>query len=412
MKRLGAMILEEPYRLFFPVGMLAGVWGVLMWPLFYGGHLLFYPGEAHARIMVGGFMGAFVAGFLGTAFPRLVGARKWRAAEFGAILVAWLLMVFFWSRGMVPAGDKSFTGMIALLFGGMLVRVMRGRMDTPPPGFVLVFAGLAGAAISAWYLSRGRFDSVESWRFARLFFHQGFLLLPAMGIGPYLLPRFFGKPSTHAFETSVRIPAGWWKRFGLSLVAGALVVVSFFIEARDAAMPGQILRAVAMTAWFAWETPVLRRAVAGTTPGTAVRWALGSMSMGLVCAALWPHARVGSLHLFFVSGLGLLTMTVGTRVILGHAGRHDLLGGKIIWLRWAIGLVLLAAVTRMTSDFIPAVRVSHHIYAAWTWIAACAVWLIALFPYFLRNEEKPARIRQCSRWFAGKRRPEPVNPLS
>lgn len=412
MKRLGAMILEEPYRFFFPMGMLAGVWGVLMWPLFYGGHLMFYPGEAHARIMIGGFMGAFVAGFLGTAFPRLAGARSWRGIEFAAILLTWALMVFFWSRGMVPMGDRVFTGMIALLLGGMLLRLVRGRMDTPPPGFVLVFAGLTGAAFSAWYLSRGQFGSVETWRLARLFLYQGFLLLPVMGIGPYLLPRFFGMPSRHAFETSMRIPTGWRKRLVLSLVAGALVVTSFAMEARDAALAGQTLRALALTAWFAWETPVFRRALLRTTPGTAVRWALMSMAAGLVCAAFWPHARVGSLHLFFVSGLGLLTMTAGTRVILGHAGRHELLGGKIIWLRWAIGLTLLAAATRMTSDFIPAVRVSHHIYAAWTWIAACTVWLVALCPYVLRNGENPARVRQCSRWFRANRRIAPANPLS
>ena len=406
------MLLEEPYRLFFPLGMLAGVWGVLMWPLFYGGHLMLYPGEAHARIMAGGFMGAFMVGFLGTAFPRLAGARKWLAMEFVVILMLWALMIFFWSRGRVPTGDKLFCGMIILLLGGILIRLLRSRADTPPPGFILVFTGLAGAAIASWYLSRGAFGSVENWRLARLFLFQGFLLLPAMGIGPYLLPRFFGMPSKHAFETSLGIPQGWWKRLALSLSAGLLIMASFFIEAHGAGLPGQIMRGLALAFWFAWETPAFRRAAQRSTPGTAVRWALPSMAAGLICAALWPQARVGSLHLFFVSGLGLLTMTVGTRVILGHAGRHDLLAGKIIWLRWVIGLTLLAAATRMTSDFIPAVRVSHHIYAAWTWAAACTLWLVALCPYFLRNEEKPARVKQCSRWFGGKRRATPANPLS
>ena len=76
MKRIWRMVLEEPYRVFFPLGMLAGIWGVLMWPMFYAGWLKFYPGEAHTRMMIGGFMGAFVLGFLGTAFPRLAGNRS------------------------------------------------------------------------------------------------------------------------------------------------------------------------------------------------------------------------------------------------------------------------------------------------------------------------------------------------
>jgi uncharacterized protein involved in response to NO len=121
------------------------------------------------------------------------------------------------------------------------------------------------------------------------------------------------------------------------------------------------------------------------------------MAAGLACAAIWPYARIGSLHLFFVSGLGLVTMAVGARVILGHAGRHDLLGGKIVWLRWVFGLLILAATTRMTSDFIPAVRVSHHIYAAWTWAAAAFVWLLALGKYLLIDESTPKPSSKCPR---------------
>jgi uncharacterized protein involved in response to NO len=88
---------------------------------------------------------------------------------------------------------------------------------------------------------------------------------------------------------------------------------------------------------------------------------------------------------FFVSGIGLVTLTVGVRVILGHAGRHDLSGGRIVWLRWIIGLLVLAALTRATSDFIPAVRITHHIYAAWTWAVAGIIWLGALSRFLLRE---------------------------
>jgi uncharacterized protein involved in response to NO len=397
------MVLEEPYRLFFPLGMLAGIWGVLMWPMFYGGHLSFYPNEAHARMMTAGFMGAFVAGFLGTAFPRLMGARRWMAGEFAAILLCWLLMVWAWARGMVKAGDEAFAMMIALLLAGMAVRSLRRRRDIPPPGFLLVFAGLVGAALSALWLARGTFVSVEWWKFARLWYFQGFLLLTMMGIGPYLLPRFFGMPSGHSFDTSVKAPAGWWRRAVASMIAGLCVITSFALEAWGQALVGQMLRAVVVPGWFAMETPIFRRAQQRTTPGTAVRWALVSMAAGLACSALWPLARIGSLHLFFVSGLALVTMAVGARVILGHAGRHDLLGGKIVWLRWVIGLAVLAAMTRMTSDFIPAVRVSHHIYAAWSWVAAALVWLVALWKYLWRSEQEQKPAGNCPRRSAAKR---------
>jgi uncharacterized protein involved in response to NO len=391
------MVLEEPYRVFFPLGALAGIWGVLMWPLFYGGHLGFYPNEAHARIMIGGFIGAFAAGFLGTAFPRLAGARRWSGGEFVFILLCWFLAVAAWSRGSVRTGDVVFAVWLVAILTGMAARLLRGRRDIPPPGFVLVLAGLGGALVSALWLARGSFGSVEFWRFARLWYFQGFLLLPLMGIGPYLLPRFYGMPSRHSFDTSMTPPAGWWPRALASMVAGLCVIASFAIEAWGWPLVGQMARALVILGWFASETPLFRRAPQRTTPGAAIRWSVLSMAAGLACAAIWPYARIGSLHLFFVSGLGLVTMAVGARVILGHAGRHDLLGGKIVWLRWVFGLLLLAAATRMTSDFMPPVRVSHHIYAAWTWAAAASVWLLALGKFLLLDESAPKPPRKCPR---------------
>jgi hypothetical protein len=286
---------------------------------------------------------------------------------------------------------------LVVILAGMAARVLRGRSDIPPPGFVLVPAGLLGAAVSALWLALAPMISLELWRFARLWYFQGFLLLPLMGIGPYLLPRFFGMPSRHSFDTSLTPPAGWWARALASMVAGISVIASFAIEAWDWPLAGQLLRALVVLLWFARETPLFRRAAQRTTPGTAVRWSALSMVAGLTCAAIWPYARIGSLHLFFVSGLGLMTMAVGARVILGHAGRHDLLAGKITWLRWVFGLLILAATTRMTSDFIPAVRVSHHNYAAWTWVGAATVWLLALGKYLTADESKVKQPSKCPR---------------
>ena len=50
MKRICRMVSEEPYRIFFPSGVVAGIFGVMLWPMFYAGWLGFYPGDAHTRI--------------------------------------------------------------------------------------------------------------------------------------------------------------------------------------------------------------------------------------------------------------------------------------------------------------------------------------------------------------------------
>src|SRR5262245_3977047 len=60
----------DPYRIFFPLGILLGVMGVLIWPLYYFGLTQGYSGRAHAFVQTDGFLFAFVAGFLLTAIPR------------------------------------------------------------------------------------------------------------------------------------------------------------------------------------------------------------------------------------------------------------------------------------------------------------------------------------------------------
>lgn len=397
MKRVCQMVLEEPYRVFFPCGMLAGIWGVMMWPMLYAGWLHFYPGEAHTRIMIEGFLGAFVLGFIGTAFPRLAGNRSWFGGEFFLILLLWTLSVVSHAMGKVQAGDAAFCVLLLTLFAGMAGRWIFGHRDTPPPGFLLAFAGILGAAVAAGFLAWNASPSLVQWQFARLWLFQGFLLLPLMGIGPYVLPRFFGMSSSHSFDDATSPPVGWWPKAISAITAGLLVIAGFVLEVMGNALAGQLLRALVIVVWFALETPVFRRVKLSTTPGNAVRWAVIGLASGLVCAACWPLTRVGSLHLFFVTGLGLVTMAVGTRVILGHAGRHDLLTGKIVWLRWVIGLLILAATTRMSCDFLPNLRVSHHIYAAWTWAIAAVIWLIALTKYLFRNEDSEKPKSRCPR---------------
>src|SRR5436190_21845692 len=72
---------HEPFRIFFPVATLAGLIGVALWPALLLGWTQNYPGPSHARLMVQGFFGGFILGFMGTAMPRLVGGRPFSARE-------------------------------------------------------------------------------------------------------------------------------------------------------------------------------------------------------------------------------------------------------------------------------------------------------------------------------------------
>jgi hypothetical protein len=55
---------HEPFRLFFPVAVIAGLIGVALWPVMLLGWMENYPGPSHARLMVQGFFGGFIFGFM------------------------------------------------------------------------------------------------------------------------------------------------------------------------------------------------------------------------------------------------------------------------------------------------------------------------------------------------------------
>ena len=80
-------------------------------------------------------------------------------------------------------------------------------------------------------------------------------------------------------------------------------------------------------------------------------------------------------------------MVVGTRVLLGHAGRTDLMQRWLKPVVWMVGFVALAALTRVTANFLPAIMVSHWIYAALSWVIGVVVWAAFLLPWIRKADE-------------------------
>jgi len=369
----------EPFRLLFPLGTLIGVVGVMMWPLYLWGGAGMYPGQAHARIMIEGFLACFVVGFLGTALPRLLDVPRLRLWETLALALALVVVVVWHYAGWVVMGDVMF--MVTLVgLGIVLGRRWRFRKDTPPPGFVLVvlglLSGLFGAATQvALHVSPELMPGWLMWA-GRLLLYQGFLLLPIMGVGAFLLPRFFDLPNRQSFPSSLALPPGWLWRAFFALVCGLAVIVSFGLEARGHLALGRGMRAAVVLLYFVREVPVHRAGFGGGSLAMGLRIALISIPLGYASMAIWPDQMYTLLHIVLISGFSLLTFIVASRVILGHSGQADRFRARIWPVVVLISLIVLAMLTRVAADWMPAVTLTHYGYAALSWVAGVLVWAV------------------------------------
>ncbi len=387
----GLVAAGEPFRLLFPLGTVIGVYGVMMWPLFVWCEGFGYPGVPHARIMIEGFLGCFVAGFLGTALPRLLGVPRVSLAETLACGAALVSAVCLHAGGLTMWGDLVFFCTMLSLVLALGARALI-REDTPPPAFVLVAMGLLSAMAGSFGLavSQATPALIPPWltSFARLLLNQGFLLLPAMGVGAFLLPRFFGLPNRQSFPESIVLPPGWIRRAGFAALCGVVVLASFAMEVAGFASEGLGVRVAAFVVYFFREVPIHRAGWGGGSLAFGLRIALFAIPVGFVLAALVPVRAIALMHFVFITGFGLLALIVATRVVLGHSGQSEKFQSALWPVKILCGLIVLAMLTRVSADWMPKVQMSHYAYAALAWIAGVLVWTAFILPGVTRADAK------------------------
>jgi uncharacterized protein involved in response to NO len=382
-------IAKEPFRVFFPAGVLAGITGVALWPLHFWGLVAWYPGQNHARIMAYGLFGGFIFGFLGTAMPRMLSAFPFRIAEVFPLLAVHLGMVFSYAAGRTILGDELLLALLTLFFLCIARRAGK-RKDTPPPGFVLVGLSFVSVAAGAIISIISDYKEVDPYWIAlqHLLSYQGFVLLPIIGIGPFILPRFFGMESHHDFPEALAPGMAWWRKAALAIGAGALIIGSFFLEASGWYRVAYGLRFATTLVYLILEMPFHRAPKASNALGLAVRIAFLGILSGFLAITFLPGYRVGLLHLTLIGGFAVITFAVATRVVFGHSGNIELVKRRNRWMLVAIGIMLFAMATRVSGDFWPKIMASHYIYGAILWIVGVLIWAGYVLPKVLVFEEE------------------------
>ena len=377
----------EPFRIFFPVGLLLGAVGVALWPLFVWHAINFYPRDAHLRLMIEGLMGSFIIGFLGTAGPRLLDARPFAAAETFGLVTLQILNAGLHLTQHRNLGDAVFL-VTLILFLSFVGGRARTRQDLPPPNFVLVVLGFVNAILGIIFIFAARrvMNGVFLDQLGSLMLNEGFVLFPILGVGAFFFPKLLGGAKPEPADLNIAI-ALWKKRALVALVTGIVIWISFVLEALQWTRGSAVLRGSAALLYFAFQGHFFEKPSGPPFLAHCFRFGAMLLVFALFFPAILPAYRVANMHLTFIGGFTIILFTVSTRVILGHSGHAHLFQKRLRFLIAALVLLVVAMLARVGADFVLPARDSHLVYAALIWLMAAAVWAWALAPKLLISDE-------------------------
>ena len=377
---------RNPFRLFFPLGILFALIGVGEWVLWSLGWPMPAAGLLHASLQTQGFLTCFVAGFLMTALPRFTGAPSATLGEIGfAFAFALATLVALLARSFL-AGQVLFGGWIAavMVFG---LRRLSKRTKPLPPSFLLVGFGFLHALTGTILMVTSGLGNghVNPFIVGRQMIQLGFLLCMVLGITAQLAPFLMGYTNEPAREDG---KAAVFRKGGCAMLVhglvGAVLYATFWLIPCHERW-AYVVRAAAATFHLLFYARMGRR----VKKKSALIFFF-TLSMWMILAGLWgtalvPAYRIAALHLVFIGGFSLMIFSFGQLVVLSHSGQAALLNGRLIPMKIVGAAVLLAMILRVSADlfgnaYMPLIHMSSGI-----WVLAAAFWLINLFPKMWRR---------------------------
>ncbi len=375
-------ICKEPYRLFFPLGMVIAVGGVGHWALYGFGLSPSYSSQFHSLVMTLGYMPCFITGFLLTAMPRFSGTISARPGELFYFLLTIVGVVFFLFRQEWILAEAFYLGWLLGLIRFALTRLkLRAQQKSSPSSApkemiwipIAVLHGLIGTIL--FILVQLKLCPSSFIHMSKPLLEQGFLLSIVIGIGGFLIPRLMGTDAKRECVISFH------------LCAGVLLFLSFCLEGFQLETMAYALRAFIVGMVFT------RAGIFPRPPQTKdfyvkLVWISAWMILcGFGLVALFPIYRAVFLHIVFIGGWSLMTFAVGTMVVMTHSGEIERLRKqcKVLWL--IAFIILLALLKRIGVIFFPDDYFRFLSFAAVLWITAAFIWIMFIFRPLIKFPE-------------------------
>lgn len=380
----------EPYRLFFPLGMGVAILAALLWPLWtYWPDLGFsYPLQAHRYLMLEIYLGAFAMGFLGTAGPRMLDARPFAIQETGTAWLVLLIAGIAHIAGYEKWGHTLF-GLVWLSWGLFLILRWRKRGDLPPPGVALV--GLTW--ISGWVSALGiagvhwGLFPPQGMTYFIVLLQKVFPVGMILGVGAFLLPRFWTAQSLHAFPEMMKPDARWGHEFRWALSTAFLILFGALTQAEGARFWGGILLAAASTVYVFYKIRPFPKSCICTPLGWMARLSLVGLLLGLwlePLVRLLPNYgrswELSATHVYLLAGMAMIIFTVSCRVIFGHSGQMKRIRGSQSLVTILISGLLFTLLIRLGAELLPGQKNLLLFISSLSWVATHLIWAIKVLP--------------------------------
>lgn len=345
-------IQDGPYRLFFPLGTLLLLLGALIWvPLIWNPGI--YPVTLHRYLMLNGFAGSFIGGFLMTAVPRFSETYHAKNSEIIPFLLVTIAGIFFAYNESTQLVFIFSLLQPIFIFRFILPRMLK-RKKNPPPGFVFIFLGLI-----LWVLSGILCIVVDEETFKNLHY-EGAIACIILGVGSRLIPAIMGHQEILEKDT---------KSLPYILILLVLFAGSYFVPESF----GNYLRAFTILCmglffWKIYKFPKIK---------TSLTWGVWSSGILIILSfmlkAFWSDGMIHASHAFFINGIVLLSLLIGTRVIVSHGPNLPVLeNSKVLYV--TTGLLVFAAATRVSAFLMPEHYLSHLAYSSILLVLAVVIW--------------------------------------
>ncbi|EKD42685.1 MAG: hypothetical protein ACD_73C00060G0002 [uncultured bacterium] len=372
-------IMKDPFRLYFPMGLIFGFWGMLVWILFFFQQMP-YPGLNHADLMVMGFYTHFALGFLMTAIPRFTGTQTASQMEIGAgfLLISFSLLCFARFDLFSHWVHVIYFLEICFLIQYFLRRLSK-RKSNPPPPFFFLFVGLFCAFTGGLVLLLQEHGLVSPVFNPKAFIYYGWTMAPMLGLGSVLVPKIIGYsqasilPLNHGANADLKKPyiiMGF-----LSLMFLVSQLGAFWPQVRGFVYLRQIVVTVVLVLfWTIYKMPPNKGYMAKGLWLSA--WCL---LIGTWFSVIDDAHRIHDIHLYFVGSISLMISCIATRVIVAHGNYPQTDETSSKFLLFAIIFILLAALTRVIAIWTQSYFV-HLAVAAGIWILGYLLWTLKYGP--------------------------------